>query len=83
MPAGEGMFKIWNEPTADIATALSNNQQPDNLTLFLFESRTTAIEESLDKTMMEVIESGVIGWIIVALGAFAAFILIRVPALFK
>lgn len=85
VPAGEGNFKIWNEPTADIATALSSNQQPDNLKLFLFESRTTAIEESLDKTVMEVIESGgVIGWIIVTLGASAALlILIRAYLLYS
>ena len=85
VPAGEGNFKIWNEPTADIATALSNNQQPDNLKLFLFESRTTAIEENPDKSLMEVIESGgVIGWIIVALGTFAALlILIRAYLLYS
>ena len=85
VPAGEGNFKIWKEPTADIATALSNNQQPDLLKLFLFESRTTAIEENPDKTVMEVIESGgVIGWIIVALGAFAALlILIRTFLLYS
>jgi biopolymer transport protein ExbB len=85
VPAGEGNFKIWNEPTADIATALSNNQQPDNLKLFLFESRTTAIEENPDKSLMEVIRSGgVIGWIIVALGAFAALlILVRAYLLYS
>ena len=84
VPAGESNFKIWKEPTADIATALSNNQQPDLLKLFLFESRTTAIEENPDKTLMEVIESGgIIGWIIVVLGMFAAFlILIRVYLLY-
>jgi biopolymer transport protein ExbB len=85
VPAGEGNFKIWNVPTADIATALSNNQQPDNLKLFLFESRTTAIEENPEKSLMEVIESGgVIGWIIVALGAFAALlILVRAYLLYS
>lgn len=85
VPAGESNFKIWKEPTADIASALSNNQQPDLLKLFLFESRTTAIEENLDKTLVEVIESGgVIGWLIVALGVFAALlILIRAYLLYS
>lgn len=75
VPAGEGNFKVWNQPAADTANALSNNQQPDILKLFLFESRTNAVEESLDKTLVEVIESGgIIGWIIVFLGVLAVLL---------
>jgi biopolymer transport protein ExbB len=85
VPAGENNFKIWKEPTAETANALNNNQQPEILKLFLFESRTNAIEESQDKTLMEVIESGgVIGWIIVALGASVTLlILIRAYLLYS
>lgn len=85
VPAGEGNFKIWKEPTADIAQALSNNQQPDILKLFLFESRTQAIEENPDKSLIAEIESGgVIAWIIIFLGASAALlILLRVYLLYK
>lgn len=40
--------------------------------LFLFESRTTAIDETPDKTVLSIIESGgLIGWVIVGLGALA------------
>lgn len=80
VPAGGGELKIWKEPSADSAIALSKNQQPDHLELFLFESRTTAVEESAEKTIIGVINSGgIIGWIIVLLGAFAAFlVLIRI-----
>ena len=80
VPAGGGELKIWKEPSADSAMALSKNQQPDHLKLFLFESRTAAVEESTEKTVIGVINSGgIIGWIIVLLGAFAAFlVLIRI-----
>lgn len=84
VPAGEENFKIWSEPTADTANALSNNQQPDILKLFLFESRTNAVEENLDKTMIEAIESGgIIGWIIVFMGILAVLLaLIRAYLLY-
>ena len=72
VPAGNGEFKVWKEPAAEIATALNNNEQPDYLKLFLFESRTTAIDETPDKTVLSIIESGgLIGWVIVGLGALA------------
>lgn len=72
VPAGNGEFKVWKEPAADIASALSKNEQPEYLKLFLFESRTTAIDETPDKTVISIIESGgVIGWIIVGLGVLA------------
>ncbi len=77
VPAGGGNFKIWKEPTQDTALALSKNQQPDLLKLFLFESRTNAIDESPEKTIIGVINSGgVIGWIIVSLGAFAGLLIL-------
>ncbi len=69
VPAGGGDFKIWREPAADSAGALSKNQQPESLKLFLFESRTQAIDEAAEKSVLEVIHSGgVIGWFIVGLG---------------
>lgn len=77
VPAGGGAFKIWKEPSADTALALSNDQQPDLLKLFLFESRTTAIDESPEKTILGIINSGgIIGWIIVSLGAFAGLLVL-------
>lgn len=69
VPAGDGEFKIWKESGADSAIALSKNQQPETLQLFIFESRTQAIDEMAKKTILEVINSGgIIGWIIVGLG---------------
>ncbi|MDR4515130.1 MotA/TolQ/ExbB proton channel family protein [Nitrosomonas sp.] len=69
VPAGGGDFKIWREPSSESAVALSKNQQPEILKLFIFESRTQAIDETAEKTVLEIIQSGgVIGWIIVGLG---------------
>lgn len=80
VPAGGGDFKVWKGSGAESAVALSKNQQPDLLQLFLFESRTNTIEESPEKSVMSIIDSGgPIGWVIVALGIIAAFlIMVRV-----
>lgn len=77
VPAGGGDFKIWKGFGTESAAALSKNQQPDLLQLFLFESRTNAIDEIREKTVMDIINSGgPIGWVIVVLGAFAAFLVL-------
>ncbi len=85
VPAGDGDFKIWKESNPNNAIALSKNEQPNILQLFLFESRTSAIEETQEKTVLSIINSGgVIGWIIVALGIFALFlVLIRIFLLYS
>ncbi len=68
-PAGNNNLKLWRQPAADVADALLADQQPQQLKLFLFESREKAIEETPEKTWLSVVESGgVIGWIIVVLG---------------
>jgi len=85
VPAGGSNLKLWREPAADIAMALDNDEQPQQLKLFLFESREKAIEETPEKTWLSVIESGgIIGWIIVALGGLAfLLILVRIYLLFS
>lgn len=78
-PAGGGEFKVWKSAGAQSAMALSKNEQPDTLELFLFESRTTAVDEMHEQTLLEHIDSGgAIGWVIVILGLIGGvFILIR------
>lgn len=85
VPAGNNEFKVWKEPAADIAVALGKKEQPDYLKLFLFESRTTAIEETPEKTVLSEIKAGgAIGWVIVGLGVLALFLaLIRAVLLYK
>lgn len=77
VPAGGGDFKVWKNAGAESASALSKNEQPGVLQLYLFESRSSAIDESPEKTAIEIIDSGgPIGWIIVMLGGFAALLAI-------
>ncbi|UJP06408.1 MAG: MotA/TolQ/ExbB proton channel family protein [Nitrosomonas sp.] len=75
VPAGGGDFKIWKSAGAESAAALSKNEQPAMLQLYLFESRATAIDEIPEKTVIGIIDSGgPIGWIIVILGGFAGLL---------
>ncbi|WP_292918066.1 MotA/TolQ/ExbB proton channel family protein [Nitrosomonas sp.] len=69
VPAGGGDFKVWKNAGAESATALSKNEQPAVLQLYLFESRSTSIDEAPEKTLLSIIDSGgPIGWVIVILG---------------
>ena len=85
VPAGGSHLKLWREPAADVAMALSNGEQPEQLKVFLFESREKAIEETPEKTWLSVIESGgIIGWIIVGLGGLAVLLIfVRIYLLFN
>ena len=78
-PAGGGDFKVWKSAGAESAIALSKNEQLETLQLFLFESRTTAVDEMNEQTLLEHVDSGgPIGWVIVILGLTGGFfILIR------
>lgn len=79
-PAGGGAFKVWKSTGAESALGLSKNEQPDTLQLFLFESRTTTVDEMHEQTLLEHVDSGgPIGWVIVILGLIGGFfILIRI-----
>jgi len=78
-PAGGGEFKIWKAGGMESAVALSKNQQPDFLQLYLFESRSTAVEDAHEQTLFQHVDSGgPIGWVIVILGVIGGFfVLIR------
>lgn len=77
VPAGGGDFKVWRDSGAESVAALSKGQQPDMLQLYLFESRTNAIEEAPEKTIIGIIDSGgPIGWVIVMLGGVAVFLIL-------
>ena len=75
VPAGGGDFKVWKSSGTESAAALNNNQQPDVLQLYLFESRTNAVQETPEKTIKSIIDSGgPIGWVIVILGLIAVLL---------
>jgi biopolymer transport protein ExbB len=82
VPAGGGQFKLWREPSADIAKALAAGQKPDVLPVFVFESAASAIAEPEKKTVSsEVAKGGPIGYVILSLGAIA-MVLVVLRAIF-
>lgn len=81
-PAGGGAFKLWREPSAEIAQALKAGQPPATLPVFLFESAATAVSEPPKKTIVsEMAKGGPIGYVILILGAIA-MVLVVLRALF-
>ena len=77
-PAGEGLFKLWavnNKLVGeDTAKALLAGEQPETLDLFLIENTNVAVQEKKEKTVFDILQSGgVIGYVIVAFGIVALF----------
>jgi len=72
VPAGEGKFKLYDEPTAiETAKALAEGSAPASLNIFIYENSSKEIEDKIEKTIYSVIDSGgIIGWVIIGLGLF-------------
>ena len=70
VPAGGGKLKIYKAPeAAQSAQALASRQTPAELHIFMYENINKEIEQSKEKTIMSIINSGgIIGWVIVFLG---------------
>ncbi|MDF1577216.1 MAG: MotA/TolQ/ExbB proton channel family protein [Desulfobulbales bacterium] len=77
-PAGNGEYKIWNKPGSDDdAQALYKGETPVALDIFLYENLENDVEYQQQKTYRDVIKSGgVIGYIILGLGAFGSLLLL-------
>ncbi len=77
-PAGNGEFKIWNQPgSADDARALYSNRSPETLDIFVYENLEKGVEYQKQKTYRDVLrDGGVIGYVIVGLGAFGLLLLL-------
>ncbi len=68
-PAGGGRLKIWKDPSSSTARALASGESPESLSIFLFESLDSQVDDGKGETMLEHVASGgSIGWVIVALG---------------
>lgn len=79
VPAGAGKLKVSAESNAANYKAMSSGDN-DSVNLFIYENLTNSYDETGDKTIYQVINSGgLIGWIIVGLGLVAvALIVLRV-----
>lgn len=81
VPAGAGKLKVWNaEGSAESARAFDAGKAGEEINIFLYENADKEIEEAAKKTIVSTINSGgLIGWIIVILGAVAlALVALRV-----
>ena len=78
VPAGAGKFKLWNAPEAEeTALALSKGAKPKSIHMFIYENANKEIADATEKTVVDVINSGgIIGWVIMALGAVAILLVI-------
>ncbi len=83
VPAGAGKLKIWDaEGSAKSAHAFNEGKAVETMNIFLYENAEKEIEEAAEKTVVSVINSGgLIGWIIVLLGA-GAMILVALRIIF-
>lgn len=81
-PAGGGRFRLWNAPTADSAEALAANRPLPAITAFIYDNASIAVAEPEPKTIWgEVKKGGIIGYIILSLGALA-LLLVALRAMF-
>lgn len=73
VPAGAGKLKVWNaEGSSESAQAFNQGKAGEEINIFLYENAEKEIEEAAEKTIISTINSGgLIGWIIVILGAIA------------
>ena len=84
-PAGEGNYKLWNAlGSSDDAKALYAGEMLPQIDIFTYENMEKEVEYKKEKTIDDILKGGgVIGYIILALGAFGLFLLVlRVFILF-
>ena len=68
-PAGSGRLRVWHQDAKTTATSLLAKQSPETLSMFVFADLEKPIEQKVEKTALDLIESGgVIAWAIVYMG---------------
>jgi len=76
-PAGNGQYKIWNQPNSDDdAKLLYEKKLPKTIDIFVYENLDKEVDYLQEKTIEDTLEGGgTIGYIILALGAFGLLLL--------
>lgn len=76
-PAGNGEYKLWNEPASEDAQNISANSMKKDINIFIYENLDKEVEYKKEKTVEDTIEGGgTIGYIILALGGVGIFLLL-------
>jgi biopolymer transport protein ExbB len=75
-PAGNNAYKLWNMPeSAETARMIAQHQTPSPLHIFVYENLKKEVEYAKEKSVIEIIDDGgIIGWVIVGLGAFGVLL---------
>jgi len=77
VPAGNGEFKLWQQPSVLVTDALFANTPLEQLDIFIYESRFTAVSVNIADSVVDYINSGgMVGWIIVFLGGLALLLIV-------
>lgn len=77
-PAGEGELKIWKDVQPAVVSEIGDSiAEGKMLPIFLYESLAKKAEEQVEKTFQDIMEAGgLIGYIIIGLGAFGLLLVI-------
>jgi biopolymer transport protein ExbB len=77
VPAGDGQFKLWQQPAEQVTESLFANNSMSSLKIFLYENHLNAIDATADKSAMEYISSGgLVAWVIIMLGVLSVVLII-------
>jgi len=85
-PAGDSKYKLWNSVDAsDDAKALYSGERLESIDVFVYENLDKEVEFKKEKTMGDTVRAGgMIGYIILALGAFGLLLIaLRIVLLSK
>ncbi len=77
-PAGNGSYKLWNQPGSDIdAKAFFNGQMPSTVNIFVYENMDREVDYQHEKTLDDVLRAGgPIGYTILTFGAFGLLLIL-------
>lgn len=76
-PAGRGALQLWSADGAEAARAATSGPLPAVLPLYLFENAEQAVDRPKASSFADYLRrGGSVAWVIVALGCFAAVLLL-------
>jgi biopolymer transport protein ExbB len=76
-PSGNGKFKVWDATSQASAQALVSGQNPENISVFLFDNAELSIEKQAEKGITDDVKAGgLIGKIILVIGLVGLVLII-------
>jgi biopolymer transport protein ExbB len=76
-PAGNGMFKLWDNNDGQLVSQIASGQSPDMIDIFLYDSVDKAIDRQQEKNLEDDIKAGgLVGQVIIGLGAIGVLLVV-------